>query len=61
MSALNVGAVVEVPGYGPGWQVWSKSSEGPGAYFVVKDGRVLTIRATKTKNAAKTTIVVISA
>lgn len=52
MSALQVGQSIEVPEHGKNWQVWSKAGDrGPGAYFVVKDGVTLVIRARREKGS----------
>ena len=45
MTALSVGQFIEVPGLEGRWQVWSKADQGPGAYFVVQEGRCATVRA----------------
>lgn len=52
MSALSVGQFIEVPGLVGRWQVWSKADQGPGAYFVVQEGRCATVRAKLPKGAA---------
>lgn len=49
MGALTLGSYIELPDLPGRWQVWSKSDEGPGAYFVVQGGRCATIRATAKK------------
>lgn len=55
-TALSVGQFIEVPGLDGRWQVWSKANSGPGAYFVVKEGRCATIRAKMKRGEAFPTI-----
>lgn len=59
-GVLTIGQMVEVPELPGRWQVWSKSDAAPGAYFIVREGQVRTIRATKPRNAVFPKIVLLS-